>query len=485
MGDALMLGVSGLRGIVGTSLTADLALRFAATVGTWVAAAHRARPDTPRPVVVLGRDGRAGGGMIRAAASAGLLSAGCDVLDLDVAMTPTVGVVTDAARAAAGMVITASHNPQEWNGIKILWGGRRRTGTPKGAAAAAPSKATAGEIISLFRGDGPRPAAWDGLGQYKSDRLSGRLALQHLDRVLDTLRQIDGRLPGRIRKHAPHALVDSVNASGSDLSSHLLGALGVKFSNIAAGESGLFPHTPEPIEANLGGLCRAVKRARAGVGFAQDPDGDRLALIDERGRFIGEEYTLVLATSALCELGVIRRGSTLSVNLSTSRMIDDLARRHRLTVARTPVGEANVVEAMKARRSPIGGEGNGGVIWPAITYVRDSLGAMALVLSLMALTRKPLSELVGEMPAYAIVKRKVDLARPDDARPAIEKVAHAYRLERVDRQDGVRVDLEARSAWVHVRASNTEPIMRLIAEAPTRQQATALLDEVAGVIAGS
>ncbi|MGQ0628426.1 MAG: phosphoglucosamine mutase [Phycisphaerales bacterium] len=482
MADVLMLGVSGMRGIVGSTVTPEVAARFAGTVGTFVRGGYTPSKRFPRPRVTIARDGRAGGAMLLSAAASGLMASGCDVVSLDVAMTPTVGVVTDALDCAAGMVVTASHNPQQWNGLKVLLpDASRRRGR---ASAAAPAKNVADEIIAMYRASGPKWAGWADVGQQEDDTSTGTISRMHLDRVVRTLSDADPRLVRRIAKAKLRVVVDSVNSSGSTLASHLLKEFGVRSTNIADKGNGLFPHTPEPVESNLGMLSRAVKRAKADVGFAQDPDADRLALIDERGRFIGEEYTLVLAARALCELGVIRKGSVLAANLSTSRMIDDLARDRGLRVVRTAVGEANVVEAMKASRSPLGGEGNGGVIWPAITYVRDSLGTMGLTLALLALTGKPLSALVAEIPAYAIVKRKVDLARKEDAAPAVEAVSRRYRDERVDLQDGVRIDFESRSAWVHVRASNTEPIMRLIAEAPTRQQADGLLDEVAKVIDG-
>jgi phosphomannomutase len=232
------------------------------------------------------------------------------------------------------------------------------------------------------------------------------------------------------------------------------------------------------------------------VGFAQDPDADRLAIVDENGRYIGEEYTLVLAAVALLQArreasvtDLVPSGGVIAVNLSTSRMIDDVARVFHARVVRTPVGEANVVEAMKREAAAgqnvvVGGEGNGGVIWPRVTYVRDSLSAMALVLALMARTGRKLSELVADIPAYAIDKRKVDLARKEDARAAVDRIASHYRSAEttVDLQDGVRVDWPARRAWLHVRASNTEPVMRLIAEAPTAEGAATILGDAARLI---
>ena len=283
---------------------------------------------------------------------------------------------------------------------------------------------------------------------------------------------------------------DSVNASGVQGCQQLLEALGVdEFCHLGNDTSGLFPHPPEPTLDNLsapGGLCDAVRENGCAAGFAQDPDADRLALIDDQGRYIGEEYTLVLGTLAILEsmkrTGEKTQGRTLAANLSTSRMIDDIASRYGCTVLRTAVGEANVVSAMKESTSIVGGEGNGGVIWPRVTYVRDSLSAIALTIGLIKMFGKPLSAIAAEIPSYAIVKRKVDLSDTSQARAAAEKVARHFASERLDLQDGVRVDIESKRAWLHVRGSNTEPIMRLIAEAPTTQIANQLLDEAARAI---
>ncbi len=265
-------------------------------------------------------------------------------------------------------------------------------------------------------------------------------------------------------------------------------------------DSGIFPHTPEPTAENLsgeGGLCDAVPGLKADVGFAQDPDGDRLAIVDERGVYIGEEYTLAIAAEAILgAMGDDAKGAVLVTNLSTSRMIEDVAAAYGARVERTAVGEANVVERMKALKAAgqncvLGGEGNGGVIWPEVTYVRDSLGAMALTLGLMAREGKTVSQLVEQINAYApaggytIVKRKQALATKADAAPAVHRIADRYADQRVDTQDGVRVDFDAgphAGSWVHVRASNTEPILRLIAEAANEAKAAALLDEVAAIV---
>lgn len=478
MSDApLMLGVSGLRGIMGESLTADLALRYAATLGTLLTE-HADRPGTksaPRPPrVVIGLDGRPGGEALYDAASAGLKAAGCHVLHAHIAMTATLAVLVDHAGADAGLQITASHNPQEWNGLKILLRTPAlRRGRPD---ACAPPKSIADEVARRFRAGTIRWRSWADVGTDLA-HLDGDA---HARAVADTLEDV-GALHA-IRKARFRILLDSVNGAGGIISIPFLRDR-LRCRVVSLGEEPGVPfwHVPEPTASNLKPVRARARRARPHAVFGQDPDADRLAILDETARYLGEEYTLALAALALGELGLIRRGDTLAANLSTSRMIDDVAHRFGARVVRTPVGEANVVEAMKREGCVLGGEGNGGVIWPRITFVRDSLSAMALVLALMARAGEPLSELVRRLPAYAIEKRRIDLPRRDGARPALERLRKAFAGRPLDEQDGVRVEFD--HAWLHVRPSNTEPILRLIAEAPEARLARALLDDAARALA--
>ena len=492
MSDALMLSISGCRGVVGTSLTPEVAMRFAAAVGGYVKAEQKAKREKSkgkakkggaaaetaggRPLVVVGRDGRAGGEMIRNAAVAGLQSVGCDVLDLGVAMTPTIGVVADEI-GAAGLVLTASHNPQEWNGLKPVV--KLTAPGPFGTCASAPDKAAAEAIIAAFEKGGGTCVPWDGLGTVTD---ASELVGFHGVKLTELLKDL--KLKKKIEKAGFKVVVDSVNSSGVDLSALLMDVLGVKLTHVGAERTGLFAHTPEPTRENLKDLCKQIKKHKADVGFAQDPDADRLAVVDENGRYIGEEYTIVLCAMTLIELGLIGKGDKVVVNLSTSRMLEDVVAIAGASVVRAAVGEANVVAMMKELGSPFGGEGNGGVIWPPMTYIRDSLSGMALVLGLMALRGQKLSKIVDEIPTYAIVKRKVDLASKDAAKPGLDRLAAHYKGQKVDRQDGVRIAFEAERAWLHVRASNTEPIMRLIAEAPEVKMAEKLLDEAGRIVGG-
>lgn len=483
----LMIGVSGLRGIVGESLTPEVAMRFARAFGAWLQGR-----DTGAKAVVA-RDGRAGGDEVLSWAVDGLRQSGVSVLNAGVCMTPTVGVLVDTLGADGAIIITASHNPQEWNGLKLLRSGEdfpEIRDDPPVADAAAPNARQAAEIIEgYFAGD-----SWAPMGRLLPRLLSKTIKdpiSLHFEAVRRAMDSCD------LSTGSARVVVDSVNSSGVEAARRLPDEFGVDLvGHIGGDNSGVFPHTPEPTAENLsgeGGLCDAVPGLRADVGFAQDPDGDRIAIVDETGRYIGEEYTLALCAVSILEAhqsrgrehaGTDSEDLVLCANLSTSRMIDDIAAKYGASVVHTAVGEANVVEAMKrlmreGKTVLLGGEGNGGVIWPEVTYVRDSLGSMALVLSLMARTGKTVSQLVADIPSYAIVKRKQPLANKSDAQPAIERIAKHYASERVDAQDGVRVDFDDKKAWVHVRASNTEPILRLIGEAQDEATANEILDEVA------
>ncbi len=452
----LMLSVSGARGIVGKTMTPVVAATFAGAFGSHVRTLVAGR----RPRLVVARDGRFGGESIARAVQGSLAATGCDVIDIGVAMTPTVGLMIRELGADGGMAVTASHNPIEWNGLKCLDGD-----------GLAPPKTVADAIIARFKASDILFAEPLEIGAITADTTSVR---RHVDRVLAVTGAAD-----RVRARKLHVVLDSVNASGCEGGRLMLDALGCGVTHIFGEMTGIFGHTPEPTETNLVELAQTVRAtAGAACGFAQDPDADRLAIVDETGRYIGEEYTLVLAALRMLEL---RGPFTLAANLSTSRMIDDIAARFAgATVLRTAVGEANVVGALKPAGGLLGGEGNGGVIVPEVCWVRDSLSAMALVLDLLASRREPLSAIVDALPRYAILKTKLDLAAIGGlaaVAPALAKLKSAFADERVSDVDGVRIDFA--DGWVHLRASNTEPIARIIAEAPTRERAEELITRCA------
>ncbi len=448
MSDAvLMVSVSGLRGLIGRSLTPDVAAGFAAAYGSWL----REETGQAAPHVVFGRDSRPSGAMVEQAAVAGLTSVGCRVTTLGIVTTPSAAIMIEALGADGGMVATASHNPIAWNGLKPL--------TRDGVA---PPPEQSKKIIERFEQKRYDYVDVESLQPCHHDDTTHAV---HVERVLE---HVDAEA---IRRKKIKVVLDSVHGAGGPATAMLMEALGVELVHLYGETTGLFPHTPEPTAENLVGLCDAVKQHGADIGMAQDPDADRLALVDENGVYIGEEYTLALCAMHLFE----RQPGPAAANLSTSRMIDDLAQRAGHAVYRTPVGEANVAKKMRETSCVVGGEGNGGIIWPAIGYVRDSLAGAALVLELIATTGKPVSELVATIPAYQIVKDKLPI-KPGMAEAAAKAVVERFTGEKIDRQDGVRVDLA--DGWVHVRPSNTEPIMRIIAEAGDRARADELIDTV-------
>jgi phosphomannomutase len=437
----LIVSVSGIRGIVGQSLTPAAALAFASALG-----AH-----TGGGRIVVSRDGRPSGVMLRHAVLAGLTAAGCEVHDLGIAPTPTVGLAVRAQQAAGGVQITASHNPAPWNGLKLFG--------PDGRVLSA---AEGRKIQALFESGAGRRVAWDSLGTVGDYAKAEDL---HRDRILEL---VDGK---RIRAAGLQALLDANGGAGGPLGRRLLEALGIETICHGCEADGVFLHEPEPTAENLHAICPLVTQGRADIGFALDPDSDRLALIDEKGRYIGEELTLALAV--LFRLRQ-KRGPVV-INMSTSRVTEDIAARHGCTCHRAAVGEANVADKMLEVGALLGGEGNGGVIDPRVGLVRDPFIGMGMVLNLMAETGRKLSELVAELPAYHIVKDKYTV--PRERLPELfEALTKRWPEAAVNRTDGLRLDWADR--WLHVRPSNTEPIVRVIAEAPRQADAEGLCRDV-------
>jgi phosphomannomutase len=452
--EALMIGVSGMRGTIGGTLTPE-------TIGRMAAALARYLKTTQKPVsgthfrVVFGRDSRPSGQFVRDAAAAVLTASGIEVIDLDVVSTPGVAMMVRHTGADAGVIATASHNPIQWNGLKFL-----------NAEGIAPPPEAAAQIKALYDENKPEYVRIKQI--IPATRNSETHAL-HVKRVLDYVDVLG------ISTRRYKVVVDSVNGAGCVTSATLLSKLGCQVVHLNNTPDGRFPHEPEPTAANLTQLAAEVTRQKAHVGFAQDPDADRLAIVDENGTYIGEEYSL-----ALCAKYMLSKKPGVAVaNLSSSRMLDDIAAASGSRVVRTSVGEANVVQGMLAHGATIGGEGNGGVIDTRIVPGRDSLVGMAYVLQLMAATGKSVSQLVAEIPRYTIVKTKFECRR-EDANRAVEAIKQQFTREKVDTQDGIRIDWP--QSWVHARPSNTEPIMRIIAEAPTRAIADAKVAMVQKVV---
>ena len=445
MASELIVSVSGIRGIIGAGLWPGPALAFAAALGTY----HQGRR------IVLCRDSRPSGLVLRHAVLAGLLGTGCDVVDLGVAPTPTCGLAVTRLKAAGAIQITASHNPAPWNGLKLFGG-------DGGVLSAARGK----EVKALYDGGTFRQVPHDQLGAF-SENLQAED--WHRQRVLELVDVT------RIRSRGLRVLLDANGGAGGPLGKALLVALGCAAVVKGGHADGFFEHPPEPLVENLQGILPLVPQENAALGCVLDPDADRLALIDETGRYIGEELTLALAV--LCRLRQ-ERGPVV-INMSTSRVVEDIAKSFNVPCHRSAVGEANVVEKMREAGAVIGGEGNGGVIDPRVGWVRDPFIGMGLVLDLLAESNKTLSAQVAELPAYTIVKDKYEVARErlPHLNAALEK---RWPEAKANRLDGLRLDWDDR--WVHVRPSNTEPIIRVIAEAPERAAAEALCREVATLL---
>jgi phosphomannomutase len=445
----LMLSVSGARGIVGKTMTNEVAHAYANAFASFL---HDKLGRVP--TLCLARDSRPSGPELQQAAADAFVSCGCKVTDLGVVATPTAGVMIHTLGADGGIVVTASHNPTPWNGIKCLDGD-----------GLAPSKEEAQEIIRRFQEKISLPKKGGGILEVNTQGHD-----THLAKVLGI---ID---PEPIRKRRFRVVLDSINGAGCEAGYKLLDLLGCEVLHLNGEPTGNFAHTPEPKEENLIGLCEAVDKYDADVGFAQDPDADRLAIVDENGRYFGEEYTLVL--SAMRWLSQ-HPNTSCATNLSTSRMIDDVAKEFGCKSYRSAVGEANVASVMKEHHAVIGGEGNGGVIFPKVCWVRDSLSGMALVLDLMRDRNERLSTIVNGIPKYEMLKRTIDLADLGGI-PAIEKEIErlkiAYASEKQDDSDGLRIDFA--EGWLHVRPSNTEPIARVITEAKDSLTAYKLANRV-------
>ena len=435
MGEELIITVSGMRGVIGENLTPAVAADYGCAFGTLL---KEERAPGDRPAVCMGRDSRTSGPMLAAAMTAGLCAMGVDVVDLGVVITPSVGIMVRELRCSGGVIITASHNPIPYNGIKLLL-----------SNGMAPASAVAERIK---RGFAQREFTFVGSPECGQVVVNDWADSVHIARVMAIVdkQAIAGR---KFR-----VVLDSVNGAGGRITRKLLGEFGCAVTAMNDEATGLFAHEPEPTAENLKGLCEKVRKEGPDIGFGQDPDGDRLAIVDENGRYISEEYTLALAAKYMFS----KKTGKAATNLSTSRMIDDIAGKAGGEVIRTAVGEANVAGAMMEHSCIIGGEGNGGVIDLRVGPIRDSLVGIALVLQFMAETGKKISELVSEISSYYMSKEKFT-ADPAQMRRLLDSARKAFTGAKVNGADGLRFDFD--DGWMHLRASNTEPIMRVIVEA--------------------
>jgi len=444
--EGLMVSVSGVRGRVGEALTPEVMARFAAGFGAWALARSGGKAT-----IVVGRDSRVSGPMFQPVVHSALQSVGCNVLDIGMVPTPTVQLAVEHHHAAGGLAITASHNPIEWNALKFI-----------GPSGLFLDGAEAADMRKVVDGDIPR-ATWDRLGTVSSDKDAAR---EHIEKIL-ALPFLD--VPG-IRKRGFRVGLDCVRGAGGAFMPVLLELLGCKLATINMEPDGRFPRPPEPIAENLGELQKLVLDSHCDLGMAVDPDVDRLALVSDEGVAIGEDYTLALAAKVVLR----HRKGPVVTNLSTSRIIDDIAAEAGTRVIRAAVGEVNVATRMRAENAPVGGEGNGGVILSELHLGRDAPVGAVLILQLLLEEgeKRPLSKIVASYPRYIIVKDKLD--RPDAPLDTVyEALKKAFPDAEVDTQDGLRLTWPDR--WVHIRPSGTEPIVRVIAEAPSAAEAEKLV----------
>lgn len=444
----LKIGVSGIRGVVGEFLTPGLALAFGQAFGTYVG----------RGAVVVGRDTRSTGEMLQHAVQCGLLAAGCDIVDVGVLPTPTIQMYTGGTRARGGIALTASHNPPEYNALKLF--------NSRGLFF---NHYERGELIDLYHQSDFYHATNNEIGQVRKEMQSA--PRMHIDRVV---RHVD---VDAIRNRRFRVCLDSVNGAGSIMSpGFLTDTLGCDLTAISVNPEEPFPREAEPKPETLGDIAQLVRQTGAEVGFAQDPDGDRLAVVDENGGILDNDDVLALVVDAVLH----RVEGDVVVNLTTSAVIDDVAKQHGRHVHRTPVGEANVVEMMQAVRAAIGGEGsNGGIIFPSVHLCRDSYTGMAMLLDRMASSGRTVSELVGSLPRYY---RRFGKVPYEHGRLGIlmQALEAKYPEAHKDRSDGLKLLWPDR--WAHVRASNTEPLLRLAAEAKSEADLEKLYTETSALL---
>jgi len=450
-----MVSISGIRGIIGETLTPDVVTRYGAAFVTYC----RRRSNGP-PTIVVGRDGRITGKAVTKALSSTLVLAGAKVINIGICPTPTVQLAVEHEHAHGGIAVTASHNPIQWNGLKFM----ASTGLFLDSAENA-------EFWEIAR-ESPKFQPWDGIG---NEEMNTSWLKRHIESVL-TLPLLR---PDGIRKRRFKIVLDCVNAAGGMIVPQLLKELGCEVDEMHCDVAGIFQHTPEPLPENLTGLAQRVAQTHADLGIAVDPDVDRLVLINERGEPYGEEYTITTAVDFVLKQRARFPGAAapprVVINLSTTRAVEDVAKKHGAETFRTPVGEINVAARMRDIGAIIGGEGSGGVILPAVHLGRDAIVGIGLVLQHLAETGGTLSQLKASLPQYAIAKGKLELrgVAPDDVL-AIMKSRHASK-GKVNTDDGIRIDYP--EYWVHLRKSNTEPIIRIIAEAGTAEQARTVVDE--------
>lgn len=449
----LIASISGIRGTIGGEPGNNLSpidiARFTAAFGTWLTTKNNFKK------IVIGRDARPSGPMLEQIVTGTLIGLGFEVINLGLSTTPTVEMAVPHFEAAGGIILTASHNPKDWNALKLL-NSRGEFISKKGGL----------EVLDMLENNLIRFESVDYLGSVRTEKDFFQV---HLDKVL-ALSFVDQYATA---KAGLKIVVDGVNSSGGVFVPRLLHALGVKeIMCINCEPTGEFAHNPEPLKENLGEICEYVRTHKADLGIVVDPDVDRLAFVDENGELFGEEYTLVAIADWILQQ---KQGSVVS-NLSSSRALRDLAAKYGCSYFASAVGEVNVIEKMKRHDAAIGGEGNGGVILPDLHYGRDAIVGIALFLTYLVKSGKTVSQLRRTYPDYFMSKQKIALSEEMDTDKLLEDFAKSYPKEQVDITDGVKVDFP--DSWVHLRKSNTEPIVRIYSEAKSQTEADKLADSI-------
>ena len=448
----LIKSISGIRGTIGgktgENLTPVDVVKFAAAYGTWL----KRNLNKGNLKIVIGRDARISGQMISDLVSSTLQGVGIDVIDLGLSTTPTVEIMVPYLSAAGGIIITASHNPKQWNALKLL--------NSKGEFI---SDQEGKELLTIAENEDFDFVEVDKLGCYEKEENAIEL---HIDKILQ-LSLVDVE---SIQKAQFKIVVDAVNSTGGISVVPLLKKLGVEVIEMYCTPTGDFPHNPEPLEVNLDDIMKRVPSEKADLGIVVDPDVDRLAFICEDGSMFGEEYTLV----AVADYVLSETPSTTVSNLSSSRALHDIAKKYNQEYQASAVGEVNVVSKMKEIHALIGGEGNGGIIYPELHYGRDSLVGIALFLSYLSKKKASVKELRNLYPTYFMGKKKIDLSPEINTDLILKKLEDQYKNEDIKTYDGLKIDFS--NSWVHLRKSNTEPIIRIYTEAYTQQEADQLAD---------
>lgn len=450
----LIKSISGIRGTIGgkpgDALTPVDCVKFAAAFGSWVKSRQGKK-------IVIGRDARLSGEMVSTLVCSTLQGLGLDVVDLGLSTTPTVEIAVPLEKAGGGIILTASHNPIQWNALKLL--------NEKGEFISAEDGAL---VLQNAQTDNFEFAPVEKLGRYEKKTTYIK---KHIELILKN-KLVDVKA---IQKANFKIAVDAVNSTGGISVPELLKALGVKkIVKLYCEPTGKFPHNPEPLPENIKAVCKTVKNEKCHLGIVVDPDVDRLALIQEDGKPFGEEYTLVAVADYVLSK---RKGNTVS-NLSSTRALRDVTENAKGIYTAASVGEVNVVTTMKQTKAVIGGEGNGGVIFPELHYGRDALMGIALFLTHLAKTKLKASELRKTYPSYFISKNKIELTPQINVDEVLEKVKAKYTSEKINTADGVKIDFETEKEWVHLRKSNTEPIIRIYAESQNEKKADALAKRI-------